>query len=189
MFENPCLANAIALALLLESLLEKAIQSLRFSWHCLILALFLLRSFALLITLDGITDFGISLAKNCNLAFCPFVLRIDWVKPFLTNHAMTCGVNTLNNFIYLSCNTTIVTIGEVRFHHILSFMTKQRYSSAAATSRLHQKFGVIDASVATSDILTRHQMCCSQINFWCLMFCRQIWCWLGCFYFPQFLSH
>jgi len=31
MFENPCLANAIALALLLESLLEKAIQSLRFS--------------------------------------------------------------------------------------------------------------------------------------------------------------
>jgi len=33
-------------------------------------------------------------------------------------------------------------------------MTKQRCSSAAATSRLHQKFGVIDASVATSDILT-----------------------------------
>jgi len=26
---------------------------------------------------DGITDFGIALAKHCNLTFCPFVLRID----------------------------------------------------------------------------------------------------------------
>jgi len=38
---------------------------------------------------------------------------------------------------------------KARFHYTLPFMTKQRCSSAAATSRLHQKFGVIDASVAT----------------------------------------
>ena len=49
----------------------------------------------------------------------------------------------------------IVTIGgKVLFHHWLPFVTKQRCSSAAATSRLHQKFGIIDISVATSDILT-----------------------------------
>jgi len=36
----------------------------------------------------------------------------------------------------------------------ITLMTKQRFSSAAATSRLHQKFGNIDTSVATSDILT-----------------------------------
>jgi len=37
----------------LKVLLEKAIQSRRFSQHCQIFALFLLRSFALLITPDG----------------------------------------------------------------------------------------------------------------------------------------
>jgi len=42
----------------------------------------------------------------------------------------------------------------VRFHHTLRFMTKQRCSSVAATSRQHQKFGIIDTSVATSDFLT-----------------------------------
>jgi len=26
---------------------------------------------------DGIADFGIALAKHCNLAFCSFVLQID----------------------------------------------------------------------------------------------------------------
>jgi len=26
----------------------------------------------------GITDFGIALAKYCNLVFCSFVLQIDW---------------------------------------------------------------------------------------------------------------
>jgi len=32
-------------------------------------------------------------------------------------------------------------------------------------------------------------MWCSQINFWCLMFWRQIWCWLGCcFFLRRFLS-
>jgi len=71
----------------------------------------------------------------------------------------------------------------VRFHHTLPLMTKQRCSSPAVTSRLHQKFGISDTSVATSDILTWHQMWCSQINVWCLMFWQQIWCWLGyCFF-------
>jgi len=92
------------------------------------------------------------------------------------DHAITYVVNGLNNFMCL------VIIGiKVRFHYTLPFMTKQRCSSVVATSRLHQKFGIIDTSVATSDILTWHQMWCSQINFWCLMFWQQIWCWLGCF--------
>jgi len=64
----------------------------------------------------------------------------------------------------------------MRFHKSLPFVTKQRCSSAMATSRLRQKFGIIDTSVAASDILTWHRMWCSQINFWCLMFWRQIWC-------------
>jgi len=36
--------------------------------------------------------------------------------------------------------------------HASPFMTKQRYSSAAATSKLHQKSGIIYTSVATSDM-------------------------------------
>ena len=31
---------------------------------------------------DGIKEFGIALAKHCNLAFCSFVLQIDWSKTF-----------------------------------------------------------------------------------------------------------
>ena len=42
----------------------------------------------------------------------------------------------------------------MRFHKSLPFVTKQRCSSAMATSRLRQKFGIIDTSVAASDILT-----------------------------------
>jgi len=62
-------------------------------------------------------------------------------------------------FIYLWYNTMIVTIErKMRFRHMLPFMTKQRCSSAPENSRLHQKFGIIYSSVATSDILTSHQM-------------------------------
>jgi len=33
--------------------------------------------------IDGISDFGIALAcKHCDLAFCSFVLQIDWTKTF-----------------------------------------------------------------------------------------------------------
>jgi len=100
-------------------------------------------------------SFGIVLAKHCNLVFCSFFQRIDWLKPFRTDHAMTCGVNGLNSVMCLWCNTTIVAIGrKVRFHHTLPFMTKQKCISVAATSRQHQKFAIIDTSVATSDILT-----------------------------------
>ena len=94
----------------------------------------------------------------------PLVLRIESTELFLTDHAITCGVNGLNSFMCLWCNTAIVAIGKVRFHHTLPFMTKQRCSSIAAASRLHQKFGIIDTSVATSDILTWHQMWCSQTS-------------------------
>jgi len=31
---------------------------------------------------DGTTDFGITLAKHGSLAFCSFVLQIDWSKTF-----------------------------------------------------------------------------------------------------------
>jgi len=77
---------------------------------------------------DGITDFGIALAEHCNLVFCSFVLEIDWSKKtFLTEHAITCGVNGLPSFIRLWCNARIVAIGrKVRLHHTLPFMTKQR---------------------------------------------------------------
>ena len=42
-----------------------------------ILALFLLRSFALYIAPYGIADFRIAQAKHCNHVLCSFVLRID----------------------------------------------------------------------------------------------------------------
>ena len=64
----------------LKVLLKKAIQSRRYSQHCQILTLSRLRSFALFIAPDGITDFAIALAEHCNLVFCSFVLRIDWSK-------------------------------------------------------------------------------------------------------------
>ena len=38
-----------------------------------------LRSFALFIAPDSITDFGIAQATHCNPVCCSFVLRIDWV--------------------------------------------------------------------------------------------------------------
>jgi len=98
--------------------------------HCL-------RSFALFIAPDGITGFGIALAEHFHLVFGSFVVRIDWLKPFLTDHAITCGVNGLNICMCLWCNTTIVTIRrKVRFHHTSTFVAKQRCSSVAATSRL-----------------------------------------------------
>jgi len=48
-------------------------------------------------------------------------------KPFLTDHATTCGVNGLTSFICLCCNARIVATGrKVRFHLKLPFMMKQR---------------------------------------------------------------
>jgi len=43
--------------------------------------------------IDGVTDFAIALAyKRCNLAFCSFVLQIDWSKTFSdgTRNNMWC---------------------------------------------------------------------------------------------------
>ena len=71
--------------------------------------------------------YGPAVAKHCNLAFCSFVLKIDWSKTFLTEHAITCCVNGLTIFICLWCNARIVATGrKMRFHHELPFMTKQR---------------------------------------------------------------
>jgi len=75
---------------------------------------------------DGVTDFGSSLAKHCNLAFCSFVLQIDWSKTFSDGTRNNMGVNALTSFICLWCNARIVAIGrKLRFHHTLP-MTKQR---------------------------------------------------------------
>ena len=164
------------------------IQPRRFSWHCQILALFL-RSFALFIAPDGITDFGIALAKHCNLVFYSFVLRIDWLKYFLTDHAIPCGVNGLNSFRCWWCNTTVVAVGrKVRFHHTLRFTTKHSCSSVATTSRLHPEVRDHWYQCCHFWYCNMHHMWCSQINFWCLMLWRQIWCCLGyCFCFPHSL--
>ena len=115
-----------------------------------------------------------------------FVLRIDWLKPFLTGYAITCGVNGVNSFICLWCNTAIVTIGrKVRFHHTLPFMTKRK-----GAVRLRRPRDCTRSSDPwfqcchfwyfnmTSDVMFSDKF---------LMSCRQIWCWLGCF-FPHFLS-
>ena len=138
------------------------------------LALFLLGSFSLFIVPDGITGFGVALAKLSLFLFFRSTNRL--IKIFVADDAMTCGViNGLDSFICLWCNAATVNIGiKVRFPHTLHFMTKQRCSSASATTRLHQKFGIIDSSVATCDILTWHRMWCPQINFWCLMLRRKI---------------
>jgi len=83
---------------------KKTIQSRRFSQHYQILALRISAA-------DDITDIGIVLAKHCNLISCSFVLHIDWLKPFLTDHAIPCGINGLTNFICLLWwNAMIVTI-------------------------------------------------------------------------------
>ena len=103
------------------------------------------------------------------------------LKPFLTDHAIACGVNGLT--------TTIVTITisrKVRFYKRYPLWRNK------GAVRLLQPWDctmirIFDISVATSDILSWHQMWCSQINFWCLMFCRQMWCWLGCCFLSTFL--
>jgi len=69
------------------------------------------------------------------------------------------------------------------------FMTKQRWGSVAATSRQHQKFGIIDISVATSDILTNmtshvmfsHKFLMSDVLWTNLML-------TGFLFFPHFFS-
>jgi len=42
--------------------------------------------------IDGIIDFGIALAKHCNLVFCSLVLQIYWSKTFSdwTHNNMWC---------------------------------------------------------------------------------------------------
>jgi len=56
---------------------------------------------------DGITDFGIAPAKHCNLAFCSLFYKSTDQKPFLAEHAITCGVKGLTSLICLWCNARI----------------------------------------------------------------------------------
>jgi len=71
------LVNATFVTLLLKSLARKK----RFSRGVLARTARFLRFFSLetlpFLAADGITNFGIALAKHCNLVFCSFVLQID----------------------------------------------------------------------------------------------------------------
>jgi len=131
--------NATVLTLLLKSFAEKKRSSLGVSANIAVSCIFSPLRF---LVADGITDFGIAQAKHCNLVFCSFVLQLDWLKSFLTEHALhaiTCGVNGLTSFIRficLWCNTRIVAIArKVYFHHKLPLWRNKGRSSAAATSR------------------------------------------------------
>ena len=64
------------------------------------LALFLLGSFSLFIVPDGITGFGVALAKLSLFLFFRSTNRL--IKIFVADDAMTCGViNGLDSFICL----------------------------------------------------------------------------------------
>jgi len=125
---SAALVNATVLTLLLKMLCWK---EKRFSRGVLANTARFLRLFFLetspFLAPDGITDFGVVLAKHCiSLSALSFCKSTD-EKPFLTEHAMTCGVNGLTYFICLWCNARIVAIGrKVLFHHKLLFVTKQR---------------------------------------------------------------
>ena len=84
---------------------------------------FSLRNFAIF-SYWGIADFGIALAKHRNLVSALSFYKSSDQKPFLTDHAITCG---LTSFICLWCNARIVAIGgKVLFYHMLPFMKKER---------------------------------------------------------------
>ena len=141
----------------------------------------------LFIAADGITDFSIAQAKHCNLVCRSFVLRTDWLKPFLTDHAIACGVNGLNSFTCLWCNTTIITIGKSAFPSFVILYDE---------TKVHFGCGYLEIS---PEVRHHWQQCC---HFWYfhmtsdvmfsdkfLMFWRKMWCWLGCFYNLHISSH
>jgi len=85
---------------------------------------------------DGITDFGIALAKHCNLAFCFFVLQINWSKTFFDRTKQ----NGLSKFICSWCNASILAIGKKCVSTLCSTLWRNKgRSSVAATSRRHKK--------------------------------------------------
>ena len=43
---------------------------------------------------DGITDFGIALFKHCNFVSAHSFYKSTDQKPFLTDHAITCGLTS-----------------------------------------------------------------------------------------------
>jgi len=87
------LVNATVLTLLLISFAEKK----RFNRGVLADTARFLRFFSLetlsFLAPDCITNFGIALAKHCNIALWSFVSKISDQKHFLTEHAIACGVN------------------------------------------------------------------------------------------------
>jgi len=117
------LANATFLTLLLKSFVGKK----RFSRSVLtntprFLRFFSLETFPFLAP-DGITDFGIALAKHCNLVFCSFVLQIDWSKTFSDGSRNNMCCNKHHMFMMKRKNSSH---WRESFHHRLPFMTKKK---------------------------------------------------------------
>jgi len=77
----------------------------------------------------------------------------------------------------------------VRFHHNVTVYDKTKVHFGCGYLETSPEIGIIDTSLATSDILTWHQMTCSQINLWCLMFSQQTWCGLVIVFVFHISSH
>ena len=117
------LVNVTVLTLLLKSSAEKkTFQSRRLANSARFLRFFSLETPPFLAP-DGITDFGIALAKHCKSLSALLFYKSTDQTPFMTEHALTCGVNGLVSFICLWCNAAIGR--KLRFQHTLPFMTKQ----------------------------------------------------------------
>jgi len=92
----------------------------------------------LLVSKNGLSNFSQPFC-SCGIYASLVYQTIDRIiLGRMTNPGTRCYV-----YIHLWCNTMIVSIGRnMLFHHKLPFMKTQRCSSAAATSRVHQKFRI-----------------------------------------------
>jgi len=104
----------------------------------------------------GITDFGIALALNTAISFSAlsFCKSTDQ-KPFLTEDAITCGVNGWSSFIWLWCNARTVAIGKVRFHHMPHDETK-----VAVRLRLPQDSARSCGTIDSKQQPQQNYLCC-----------------------------
>jgi len=122
-----CLVNATVWTLLLKSFAGKK----RFSRGVSANTARFLRFFSLdilaFLSVDGITDFGIALAKHCNLIFCSSVLQIDWSKPVLTDHAITLCWKWLDELHILMMQRKNSNHWRKKCVSTTGFMTKQRW--------------------------------------------------------------
>jgi len=89
---------------------------------------------------DGIADFGIALAKHCNLIFCSFVLQIDWSQTFSGGPRNNMWCEWLDELhILMMQRKNSSHRRKVRFHHRLPFMTKQRWQFGSGYHQTEQE--------------------------------------------------